>query len=158
MKLGWNNVKYGWERWGILSRGLIEVKSPDTGEIILVQMSLGKIRVICFSSKEICETKNTCIPRFEVSGYLTCDIITQMFLNIMACNVLKGRGTSFHLAEGTIVLYASDCYASGAVQTCLFLICNKQGRLTEFIVRHSSCLIGVYLVSKWIVFIEWRRP
>ena len=64
-------------------------------EILLVEMSLGKIRVICFSSKEISEMKITCIPCFEVSGYLTCDITTQMLLNIMACNVLKGRETSF---------------------------------------------------------------
>jgi hypothetical protein len=100
------------------------VKSPRTGEVILVQMSLGKIRIICFSSKEICETKRTCsIPRFEVSGYLTCDITTLILLNIMACNILKGKDTSFYLVES--ILFASDCYAFGAVQTALCLICNK---------------------------------
>lgn len=117
-----------WMRWGIFSRGLIEVKSPGTEEIILVQMSLGNIRVICFSSIEICEKKRTSIPYFEVSGYLTCDTTTQILLNIMACSVVKGRDTSCHLAEDTIVLYASDFYAFGAVQTSLFLICYKQGR------------------------------
>ena len=97
-------------------------RSPRTGEIILVQMSLGKIRIICFPSKEICETKRTCIPCFKVSGYLTCDITTLIFLNIVACNILKGKETSFHLVGS--IIFARACYAFWTVQPSLFLICN----------------------------------
>jgi hypothetical protein len=73
-----------------------------------------------FLSKEICEAKRNGILCFEVSGYLTCDVTTLILLNIMACNVLNSRDTSFHLVEDIRVLTASDFYAFGVVQTSLF--------------------------------------
>jgi len=128
-------------------------RNPRTGETILVQMSLGKIRIICFSSKEISARKRTCTPCFEVSDCLTCDITSLILLNIMACNILKDKDTCFNLVE--IIIFAYDCYAFGVVQPSLFLICNKQRRrLTCFILRHCSCLTVVYLVNRWIVFVE----
>jgi hypothetical protein len=100
-------------------------------------MSLGKIRIISFSSKEICEMKITCIPCFEVSGYRTCDITTLILLNMAACNILKGQETSFHLVEHNFRLRFLRIWG----RATFFVIRVKQGRrLTYFILRHSSCL------------------
>jgi len=97
----------------------------STGEILFVKMCSGEIHIIRFSSTEICETKTTCITCFEVSCYVTHDIRTLILLNIMACNVLKGKDTSFHSVECT--LFSSDFTHLGPCNLLSFLLVINRG-------------------------------